>query len=41
MQINVEGKRRRGRPKKRWLDTIENEIRAFGVCIGDVENRDE
>jgi len=23
------------------LDTIENDIRAVGVCIGDVENREK
>jgi len=41
MRTNVEGKRRRGRPKKRWLDTIENDMRAAGVCVKDVEDRDE
>jgi hypothetical protein len=37
--MNVEGKR--GGSKKRWLDTIENNTRAIGVSVGDVENRDE
>lgn len=33
-------KRRRRRPKKKWLDTIENDsIWAAGVFIGDVEGR--
>jgi hypothetical protein len=41
MKINVEGKRERGRPKKKWLDTIENDMRAVGVYVGDLENRDE
>jgi hypothetical protein len=40
MQINVEGKRKR-RLKKRWLDTIENYVRAIGVCEGDIENRNK
>jgi hypothetical protein len=40
-QYYFEGKRRRGRPKKRWLDMIENDMRAISVCIGDKENRDE
>jgi hypothetical protein len=30
MKINVEGKQARVRPKKRWLDTIENYTRAVG-----------
>lgn len=40
MKINVEGKRERGRPKKIWLNTIEHDMRAVGVCIGigDLEN---
>jgi hypothetical protein len=39
MKMNVKGKIGRGRPKKKWLDTIEN-MRA--VCVGvNVENRDE
>jgi hypothetical protein len=33
MKMNVEGKRKRGKPKKRWLDTNDK-------CV-DVENRDE
>lgn len=41
MKINVEGIRRRGRPKKRWFDTIENDKRDVGVFIGDVENREK
>jgi hypothetical protein len=41
MKINVEGKRGRRRPKKRWLDTIENDMRAVGVCVRDVENQEE
>jgi hypothetical protein len=32
--INVEWKRGRERPKRRWLDTIENDVRAVGVCSG-------
>jgi len=38
LKINVEEKKERGRPKKRWLDTIENDMRAVGVCVGDVKN---
>jgi hypothetical protein len=39
MKMNVKAKR--GRPNKIWLDMIENDMRAIGVCVGDVENRDE
>jgi hypothetical protein len=39
--MNIEGKRERGRPKKRWLDTIENDMKAVSVWVGNVENRDE
>ncbi|KAL4082969.1 hypothetical protein QTP88_023973 [Uroleucon formosanum] len=35
MKMNIEGKRGRGRPKKRWLKNIEKDMRAVGVCIGD------
>jgi len=41
MTINVVGKRERGKPKKRWLDTIESDMRAARVCVKDVENRDK
>jgi len=40
MKMNVERKRGRGRPKERWLDTIEN-MRAVSVCVGDLKNRDK
>jgi len=30
--------RKRG-PKKRWLDIIESNMRAAGVCVGDVEDQ--
>jgi hypothetical protein len=38
MKMNVKEKRGRRRPKKSWLDTIKNDIRAVGVCVGDVES---
>jgi hypothetical protein len=43
MKIHVGEKRGRGRErsKKRCLDTIENNMRAIGVSLGDMENRDE
>lgn len=37
---NVEGEKGRGKPKKRWLDTIlENDTRAADLCVRDVENK--
>jgi len=38
-----EGKRgrRRRRTEMRWLDTIDNVVRAVGVCIRVVENREK
>jgi len=39
MIINVEG--RRGKLKKWWLNTIESDMRAAGVCPRDVEGRDK
>jgi hypothetical protein len=41
MKMNVEGKRERGRPKKIWLDTIDNDMRVVGVCVGNVEIQDK
>jgi len=40
MKMNVEGKTERGRPKIRLLNTIDNDKRAAGVCVEDVENRE-
>jgi len=28
-------------PKNKWLDMIEDNMRAVGVCVRDVENRDK
>jgi hypothetical protein len=41
MKMNVKGNRGRGKPKNRWLDTIENDMRAVNVCSGDVGNQGE
>lgn len=39
MKINVEGRKGRGRQKKGWLHTVENDMRAAdGPCEGDMEN---
>jgi hypothetical protein len=39
--IKINEKSGKGKPKKRWLDTIENDMRAVDVCVGDVENLDK
>jgi hypothetical protein len=33
MKRNIEGKRRKRIPKKRWLNSIENDKKAVGVCV--------
>jgi hypothetical protein len=38
MKIIIEGKIGRERSKKRWLDTIKNNMMAIGVWVRDVEN---
>jgi hypothetical protein len=39
MNMNVEGKRERGRPKKKWLDVIKCDMKSAGVCTEDVGDR--
>lgn len=34
-----DGKRGRGRPKKRWFEVIECNMRMSGVCEKDAKNR--
>jgi len=34
-----DGKRGRGRPKKRWFEVIEYNMRMSGVCEKDAKNR--
>jgi hypothetical protein len=41
IKMIVEGKRGKGISKRRWLDTIKNNMRAIGIYEGDVENRGE
>jgi hypothetical protein len=38
MKMNIEGKRERGRPKNKWLNTIESHMKAVDVCLKDLEN---
>jgi len=39
MEMNVEGRRVKGRTKKKWLDAIGCDMRAAGVCVDDTGNR--
>jgi len=39
MEMNVEGRRGRKRPKKKWFDAIGCDMKTAGVCIDDVGHR--
>lgn len=39
IEMNVEGRRDRGRPKKRWRDAIECDLRTADVSVEDVGDR--
>ena len=39
MEMNVEGSRERGRPRKTWLKVVEEEMWVRGLTRGDAENR--
>jgi len=39
MELSVEGKKGRGRPKKKWLNRIEYNNRTAGVCVNNVGDR--
>jgi len=34
--LSVEGRKRRGRLEKRWLNAIECDMRITGVCLNDL-----
>jgi len=38
-EMYVEGKRRRGRPKTRWLNMIESEIKRAGISVHNAGDR--
>jgi len=40
MRTNVEGRRGRGRPMKRWLVTVESDTRAADARVRDKEDRE-
>ena len=39
MEMELPGKRRRGRPKRRFLDAVKEDMREVGVKETDVEDR--
>ena len=40
VEMRVQGRRKRGRPKKRWYDTVQDDMRRWGLEGEDTENRD-
>ena len=38
--MRVQGRRKRGRLKKRWYDAVQNDMRRWGLDEEDKENRD-
>ena len=41
MAMEVPGKRRRGRPKRRWLDSIRNDLSERELAREDTQDRDK
>jgi hypothetical protein len=41
MKIIVRGKGGRGRLKKKWLEIIENDMKAVGICVWNIGNRNK
>ena len=40
LEFKIEGRRMRGMPVKRWIDVVEEDIRAMGVLQQDTGNRE-
>jgi hypothetical protein len=41
MELNVEGSRARGRPKRTWLNVVEEDMRVRGLTRGDAYDREK
>jgi len=41
MELTVEERKGKGRPKKKWLNGIKCDMRIAGVCVNDVGDRVE
>ena len=39
MEMKVQGRRKRGRPKRRWLDKVKDDIKEKGLAADDVYDR--
>ena len=39
MVMKVQGRRKRGRPKRRWLDKVKDDIKEKGLSVDDVYDR--
>ena len=39
MEMKVQGRRKRGRSKRRWLDTVTDDIKDKGLSADDVYDR--
>ena len=39
MELKVQGRRKRGRPKRRWLDKVKDDIKETGLSADDVYDR--
>ena len=41
MDLEVEGKRERGRPRKRWTDVVGIDMKECGLILEDAEDREK
>ena len=39
-ELKIEGRRKRGRPVKRWIDVLEEDMKKMGVVQQDAGDRD-
>ena len=39
MKVGLQGRRKRGRPKRRWLDKIKDDIKEKGLSADEVYDR--
>ena len=39
VEMKVQGRRKRGRPKRRWLDIVRDDVKEKGLSADDVYDR--